>query len=478
MGIRKTSPPLFTVILMRTQHATNVRRQSSVRPITGVMVFLAMTTGCGVDQPTGTPGPSRLFLAKAPAGPTVTSTNPSYAHRGDTKLTVHVFGTGFTGGANAQWSLGTDTTSVSTESTSFVSATEIIAVIDVSGTAPIASYNVSVTNRDGKKGVGAELFAVTTAVVVGSGTLGGEVIVNEINDQGQVVGYFVAAGPFITSGNTIISLGATGFANGVSPNGDVVVGRDNAPVAWIRQASGSYVKETLPTAATTGGGAWHAAGTAGGPLVVGGYENTSTSKQSGGTRPVTWTRSGATWSSPTPYVIPSTTGTGIAVTTLGVMMGKRATGSNTSEWGVWDNPSVFSPLTAPFLQSINETATIVVGVLPNGGPGMWYRDVSTGQWNPTAVALPTTCGADGSAEDVNNDGVIVGYACGKAAVWRVDASVSPPAIVSGPLFLVGLGGNGTNASSQAEAVTSTSPYIVAGTATSGGHGLLVKWIVQ
>jgi len=74
--------------------------------------------------------------------------------------------------------------------------------------------------------------------------------------------------------------------------------------------------------------------------------------------------------------------------------------------------------------------------------------------------------------------VIVGYACGKAAVWRVDASVSPPAIVSGPLFLVGLGGNGTNASSQAEAVTSTSPYIVAGTATSGGHGLLVKWIVQ
>jgi hypothetical protein len=438
---------------------------------------VVLATGCAVEQPTGTSVPSRPSFAKAPAGPTVTSTNPSYAHRGDTKVTVHVIGTGFAPGATAAWSDGTDTTSVTTESTNYISATEVVAVIDVSAAAPIALYNVSVTNRDGKKGVGAELFAVTTAVVVGTGTLGGDAIVNEINDLGQVVGYFDASGPFITSGNTIISLGATGFANGVSPSGDVVVGRDDAPVAWIRQASGSYVKETLPTAATTGGGVWHAAGTPGGTLVAAGYENTSTSKQTPSTRPVIWTRTGTTWSSPTPYTIPSTSGTGIAVTTLGVMAGKRATGPNTAEWGVWDTPSSFTTLSAAFLQSINSAGTVVVGPGP-AGPSLWYRNVSTGVWNPTPVALPTGCGADGSAQDINDSGVIVGYACGSAAVWRIDASVSPPTLVSGPLFLVGLGGNGTNAGSQADAVTSTYPYVVAGSATSGGHRLVVKWIVQ
>ena len=49
----------------------------------------------------------------------------------------------------------------------------------------------------------------------------------------------------MTDGNTIISLGSTGQAGGVSPSGDVVVGRDNAPVAWVRQSSGIYVKETF-----------------------------------------------------------------------------------------------------------------------------------------------------------------------------------------------------------------------------------------
>jgi len=63
-------------------------------------------------------------------------------------------------------------------------------------------------------------------------------------------------------------------------------------------------------------------------------------------------------------------------------------------------------------------------------------------------------------------------------VWRIDASVSPPVVVSGPLYLIGFGGNGTNAGSRADAVTSTYPYVVAGGAMSGGHRLLVKWIVE
>jgi hypothetical protein len=303
------------------------------------------------------------------------------------------------------------------------------------------------------------------------------VIVNEMNDLGQVVGYFDQAGPFISDGNSIVSLGTTGQAWGISPSGDVVVGRDNAPVAWVRQGSGAYVKEALPATVTVGGGAMHAAGGPNGTLLVGGYQKTSASKQSQSTEPVVWTRAGTTWSAPSVYTRPDDQGTGWGIAGDGKMMGRVSTASNTFAWGVWDTPSSFTTLSAPFLQTMNSVATIVVGVLPNGGPGLWYRDVSTGQWNPTGVALPTGCGADGSAQDINEDGVIVGYACGKAAVWRIDAG-SPPAVVSGPVFLVGLGGTGTNAGSRADAVSSTYPYVVAGGASSGGRRLLVKWTVE
>ena len=441
--------------------------------------MLAVTAGCSVDAPTSSRVPARPSLGKAPAGPTVTSTSPSYAHRGDTQLSVHVFGSGFAAGAKAQWSLGGDTTSVTTNSTTLVSSTELVAVIAVSGTAPLALYDVSVTNRDGKKGVGAELFAVTTATIVGPGTIGGDVIVNEISDLGNVVGYFDRAGPFVTVGNTIIPLGSTGQAWGVSAAGDVVVGRDNAPVAWVRQTSGSYVKETLPVVVSTGGGAMHAAAGPNGTLVVGGYRPTSGSKNSQVSGPVAWTRTGSTWSTPTEYTRSGNGGTGWGISGTGKMMGKTSLADGTSPWGVWDSPSTFVQLTAPYLQTMNQAATIVVGVLPGGGPALWYRNVTTGQWNPTAVALttgPTTC--DGSAQDINDAGVIVGYACDKAAVWRIDASVSPPVVVSGPLYLIGLGGNGVNAASRADAVTSTYPYVVAGGAMSGGRRLLVKWIVE
>jgi len=409
----------------------------------------------------------------------VTSTNPSYARRGDTQVSVHVIGSGFASGAKAQWSVGTDTTSVTTNSTTLLSSTELVVIITVSGTAPLALYDVSVTNRDGKKGVGAELFAVTTATLVGPGTIGGDVVVNEISDSGNVVGYFDAAGPFVTEGNTIISLGSTGQAWGVSPKGDVVVGRDNAPVAWVRQSSGSYVKETLPALLSVGGGAMHAAAGLNGTLVAGGYQPTPGPKNSQGYEPVAWTRTGSTWSAPTVYTRSGNNGTGWGMSGSGKMMGKSALADGTSPWGVWDSPSTFVQLTAPYLQTMNQAATIVVGVLPGGGPALWYRNVTTGQWNPTAVPLPTgqtTC--DGSAQDINDDGVIVGVACSKAVVWRIDASASPPVIVSGPLYLIGFGGNGTNAGSRADAVTSTYPYVVAGGAMSGGHRLLVKWIVE
>ena len=223
----------------------------------------------------------------------------------------------------------------------------------------------------------------------------------------------------------------------------------------------------------------HAAGRPDGSLIVAGYQQLSTKKQTSITQPVAWTRSGTTWSGPIAYDQSGVQGTGLGITAAGQMMGRRfPSGSSVAVWGVWDSPMNFSPLTTPFLQAMNDAATLVVGVATGGGPALWYRDGS-GNWNPNPLLLPissSTCG--GSAQDVNNDGVIVGYSCDAATVWQVDASVSPPIVVFGPTKLIGLGGNGSSATSRADAVSSTYPYVVAGGATAGGgRRLLVKWLL-
>jgi hypothetical protein len=92
----------------------------------------------------------------------VTSTSPAQAPQ-DTALDVTINGSGFTSGARATWSLNGDTTLVHVQSTKFVGSTQLIAHLLVPSTAPVASYDVQVTLTSGKKGVGAELFAVTPA---------------------------------------------------------------------------------------------------------------------------------------------------------------------------------------------------------------------------------------------------------------------------------------------------------------------------
>jgi len=78
----------------------------------------------------------------------------------DTTIDVSVFGTGFTTGAKATWSLAGDTTQVHVKSTKVVSSDKLIARIQVPATAPLTSYDVEVTLSNGKKGVGAEMFEV------------------------------------------------------------------------------------------------------------------------------------------------------------------------------------------------------------------------------------------------------------------------------------------------------------------------------
>lgn len=135
------------------------------RPLTLLSFALVLGSACQVDSPTGMSRVGDVSFAKGGSGgggsvaPTVTSTNPSFAHQ-DTTIDVSVFGTGFTTGAKATWSLSGDTTKVHVKSTKVVSSTEILAKIEVPAGAPVATYDVEVTLTNGKKGVGAEMFEV------------------------------------------------------------------------------------------------------------------------------------------------------------------------------------------------------------------------------------------------------------------------------------------------------------------------------
>jgi hypothetical protein len=134
-----------------------------------LLALLGVLTACQPDAPTSARVVVRsASLAKGGGSgggtggvaPTVGSVAPTSAVQ-DTTIDVNVFGSGFTSGATATWSLGGDTTKVHVKSTRFVSSSQLVARIVVPVTAPVASYDVVVMLIGGKKGVGAELFAVT-----------------------------------------------------------------------------------------------------------------------------------------------------------------------------------------------------------------------------------------------------------------------------------------------------------------------------
>ena len=96
---------------------------------------------------------------------TVTSANPNSAPQ-DTTIDVHVFGSGFDRGSNAQWAQsGVVSPNVTTNSTKYVSSTELAANITVAVTASTGSYDILVTTSHGIKGIGTELFTISSRPV-------------------------------------------------------------------------------------------------------------------------------------------------------------------------------------------------------------------------------------------------------------------------------------------------------------------------
>jgi uncharacterized membrane protein len=450
----------------------------------GALLALVAWACAAPSLDTSAVAPTDPLLAKAAqaAGVTVSSTRPAYADRGTT-VDVHVIGTGFVAGAQANWLLHgvADPAKVRTNSTTYVSSTEVVANVTVASDADLAFWDVQIM-AGGKNGVGTEVFEITTAQY-----LGGAVGVYAMNDGGQIAG-INGTGAFVYDPSFGMLTIGDGQAWGIDPFGAMVLGRSGSGLAtaWVRQGTTtSYVAQALPLATNAvGGNVAAAARDASGTLLVGGWNAFPAAKrgQSPTNWPARWWYDGA-WSRPTLLPLPagSTSGSVRDINAKGQAVGRM----NSSNYGmVWEDTITFTQLDG-LPSGINPAGTLAVG---RGGvsllPVYWYRTTS-GSWNTTGVTLPSlggNCAGDASA--VNAAGVIVGKSCDakgnvQATVWRLDLSGPIPVLVSGPQRLPGLGSKGTSANNEQSAavkVTSTAPYTVAGYAQTGGSVAAVRWL--
>ena len=126
----------------------------------GLFAALTLLIACG-ESPTVAPQVDTVLLfAKGGGGPSVEAANPSEGPQGVT-LDVRVLGSGFDNGSSAQWLLGGAAAGkVKTNSTTYVSKSELLANITIDADAVETLYDIEVTTRRGKKGVGSEVFSV------------------------------------------------------------------------------------------------------------------------------------------------------------------------------------------------------------------------------------------------------------------------------------------------------------------------------
>jgi uncharacterized membrane protein len=231
---------------------TRVPVSRSFRQCQLLVIGLFAFSACADSAPTD---PSLSSIARARSGggngPTVKSTDPDSATV-DTTLDVRVFGREFDVGSRADWAFkGVVSDKIVTNSTQFVSSTELVANITIASNADLGSHDVIVTTSAGKGGIGTELFEVTLKTTATTlPTFGGATAeALAINDAGTVVGYAsetnasrrVAAVSYAArwardaEGQwqvTKLSATSGGRAHALNEVGDAVGGRAGAALAW------------------------------------------------------------------------------------------------------------------------------------------------------------------------------------------------------------------------------------------------------
>ncbi len=122
-----------------------------------VVCAVLLATACSDRQATA-PGP--VFAPGGGGGPSVNATDPNTAPQ-ETTLDVRVLGSGFDNGSRVTFLKGgLASPRFTTNSTRFVSSTELVANVTIAVDADTGAYDVQVETSRGKKGIGTELFSV------------------------------------------------------------------------------------------------------------------------------------------------------------------------------------------------------------------------------------------------------------------------------------------------------------------------------
>jgi len=153
---------------------------------------------------------------------------------------VQVLGSGFDQGSRAVWALNGDTTlattKIRTNTTSFVSSTEVLANITIGTDAALDLFDVAVVTASGKKGIGIELFAVTLQIL--DMGLGDGSTALAVNDKNQIVGRGGAAsGAFLWENGSVTNLGVL---QGMSSSSAEDINELGQVVGYSGNASGGY----------------------------------------------------------------------------------------------------------------------------------------------------------------------------------------------------------------------------------------------
>lgn len=188
-------------------------------------VLMIAALACSEATPTESLDLTPSAARQTTSGPVVTSTVPASGARGTT-LDVRILGSGFDAGSTAQWAIdGIPSGKVVVNSTSYVTSKELRANITIASDADVTFYDVIVTSKGGKPGIGTETFEVTIQMT-DLGTLSGNSEAFAINESGQVAGYS-GSKPFLWENGVMKELAlpagfTSGRAQGLNNLGHVV----------------------------------------------------------------------------------------------------------------------------------------------------------------------------------------------------------------------------------------------------------------
>ena len=443
------------------------------------LVILALACGEPRSTEPDTAGPA---FAKAPSGPTVTTTVPDNAPQ-DTTLDVRVLGTGYDAGSRVDLALaGTpDPVNVHTNSTRFVSSTEVVANITISRTAILASYDVVVLTSKGKKGIGTELFLIRAVNDIG--TLGGSgAIARGVNALGMIVGSSANSSGYgqafvwtETDGMSALpSLAGYNTGSGYAVNdAEIIVGGSGSTsVRWVPAGSGTWTVQDLGGL----GGTWGSAFAINESGTIAGYS----ADAAGTSRPFRWTQTGGMVALSAPSG--AAEGQARGINEQGTIVGfyhPTATEQQAIAWPA-SGAAVELPLcsggTTATAYAIND-ADVVVGTCTRPGKrgtggtfaARWLPDPARpNAWLTPDLLVNPICGIGDRAQGINNAGEIVGYGCAGPFYW--DMVHGFQALSTLPQAGGGLGALGINDPSP-----SGTFRIVGNLNSSSGLGHAVWW---